>query len=126
MTKTGLILLAHGSRDLEWVASGERLCAGLTTKLDSYKVGLAFLELAEPNLQTVAENFYTAGIRVVFILPLFLAGGKHIHEDVPKLITSLQRAHPTSHVTLLNPVGESPEFLEMLEKMARGILGQAD
>ncbi|MDD5029065.1 MAG: CbiX/SirB N-terminal domain-containing protein [Rhodoferax sp.] len=112
------ILLAHGSRDplwRRWVDSvAQRVLA-----LDAQAiVRCAFLELSTPDLTSVARELVTTGATEWVVVPLFLGLGKHVLEDLPRLIEQLRTDHPDVIITCRPSVGEEPQVLDLLAKMA--------
>lgn len=100
-----IILLAHGSSDPNWLDAMEQLTA--EARALPAPVSVAYMELAEPTLQFVVASAIERGARHIHIIPLFLAAGKHLREDIPGMIAALP--HP-DHVTitLADAVGEHP------------------
>ena len=70
---------------------------------------IAYMELAEPSLDTVISEGSSEGIRRYTVVPLFLAAGRHLRKDVPAMIEDLQTQHDVS-ITLAPPIGENPEL----------------
>ncbi|MND00650.1 CbiX [compost metagenome] len=59
-----------------------------------------------------------AGVRAIDVLPIFLGVGKHLREDLPRLLEDLRHDRPQIAFTLRPVVGESAELIELLAKMA--------
>ncbi|SDM12291.1 sirohydrochlorin cobaltochelatase [Modicisalibacter muralis] len=114
-----LILLAHGSRDRRWRAPFDDLAAALAERLET-PLRMAYMELCEPSLASVAAELEAAGYRRADILPLFFAAGRHLREDVPAQIETLRGVHPTLDLELLAPVGEHPAFADALAGIIAG------
>lgn len=104
------ILMAHGSRDPQWAQPFEALHAALLHDLpDGHPTTLAYMELAEPSLEAAVAAAVENGATRVAILPLFFAAGRHLREDVPAMISELEKQLPVS-ISLLPPVGSHPLF----------------
>lgn len=114
-----LILLAHGSRDPHWRAPFDALAEALSERLQT-PLRLAYMELCEPSLESVAAKLDAAGCRQADILPLFFAAGRHLREDVPGQIEALRAVHPALDLELLAPVGEHPAFVDALGGVIEG------
>ncbi|SHF65836.1 sirohydrochlorin cobaltochelatase [Modicisalibacter ilicicola DSM 19980] len=114
-----LILLAHGSRDPRWRAPFDALAESLAGRLDT-PLRLAYMELCEPSLESVAAELAAAGYRRADVLPLFFAAGRHLREDVPRQIEALCSQHETLTIELLAPVGEHPAFIDALAGIIEG------
>ncbi|NMT64867.1 sirohydrochlorin chelatase [Marinobacter orientalis] len=102
-----IILLAHGSSDRRWCQTFEKLA---TPTLDSVPGSrIAYMELAEPSLETIISEGKNDGITTFTIVPLFLAAGRHLRKDVPGMIEELQDNHDVT-ITLAPPIGENPQL----------------
>jgi sirohydrochlorin cobaltochelatase len=112
-----LVLVAHGSRDPRWRAPFERLVEAL--RAAGTRVELGYLEAASPSIPEAIEAAATAGARRITVLPLFMASGGHVAEDIPRLLEPLFARWPDLVVTQLPPVGEHPRFVELLLAIAR-------
>ena len=110
---SALILLAHGSRDPNWAKPFQMLSANLKREHPNRKIELAFMELSEPSLNTVLTGYLEQGIVEVEVLPIFFAAGRHLKEDVPKMLKTFSETRNVK-VTLLGPIGEWPEFQNLL------------
>ncbi len=120
MTQQALILFAHGSRDPLWRAPMEAVAQRVRQASPLLTVRCAYLELTEPDLPTVAAQLAALGVTQVSIRPMFLGVGKHAREDLPVLVTSLRKQYPDIHFDLAPSVGEVPEVLDILAKVALG------
>ncbi|MHC4268930.1 MAG: sirohydrochlorin chelatase [Planctomycetota bacterium] len=84
--KTGVIVLAHGSK----VRTGNdglfKIVEMLrvTGKWDMVEAG--FLQLAKPGLTEVVENLIQRGAKRVVVMPLLLFSGNHVLKDIPEEI----------------------------------------
>jgi sirohydrochlorin cobaltochelatase len=81
-----LVLLTHGSKDPRWQLPFNELTNGLKERVGGDAVRLAFMEFAAPKLSDVAEEAVRDGKRGLLVLPLFLAAGAHLDEDIPAQI----------------------------------------
>ena len=59
-----------------------------------------------------------AGVQAITIVPMFLGVGKHAREDLPVLVSDLTAAHPEVRFTLQAAVGEHPEVVDVLARLA--------
>jgi sirohydrochlorin cobaltochelatase len=105
MSSPRIILLAHGSSDKRWCETFEQLAAPTLASVDNARV--AYMELAEPSIDTIIMDGVAEGITEFTIVPLFLAAGRHLRKDVPAMIEELEKAHGVS-IQLAPPIGENP------------------
>ena len=114
----GIILLAHGSRDERWRAPIEAVAARVTALDPQARVVCAYMELAAPDLRTAAAALIASGARSLRVIPLFLGMGKHAREDLPLQLDALRGTWPQVEFQLANIVGEEPELVELLARIA--------
>jgi len=100
-----IILLAHGSSDPRWCHTFEALATPTLESVQGSRI--AYMELAEPSLDTVISEGAREGVTQFTVVPLFLAAGRHLRKDVPGMIEELQAEHHVS-IALAQPIGENP------------------
>ena len=114
----GTILFAHGSRDPLWRKPVQAV-AQRVQALDAHRrVGCAYLEMTEPNLETCTADMISQGVKAVNVVPLFLGVGKHAREDLPVLMAGLKARYPDIQFSLQNAVGEDERLLDLLATIA--------
>ncbi|MEJ7688371.1 MAG: CbiX/SirB N-terminal domain-containing protein [Variovorax sp.] len=116
--QTGIVLFAHGSRDERWRAPVEAVAKRVAELDPSVRVVCAYLELVDPDLRAATATLAASCVVAVRIVPLFLGMGKHVREDVPLLLDELRSAHPAIAFTLAPAVGEEPDVIELLARVA--------
>lgn len=105
------ILLAHGSRDPLWKATFEALTE--PTVRGRWDIGVAYMELCGPSLHDVALEAVRNGTTHFRVIPLFLATGKHLREDIPAMLDALSRELERPF-NLTPPVGEHPVLAQAI------------
>ncbi|MEO3814825.1 CbiX/SirB N-terminal domain-containing protein [Sphaerisporangium sp. B11E5] len=102
-----LVLAAHGTRS----AAGEAALAELTTRVRRARPGrrveLGFLEISSPALPGVLAEAQGP----VVVVPLLLAGGYHVHIDLPTVVAS---ARPDAVIAA--PLGPHPLLTAVLAR----------
>lgn len=114
----GIILFAHGSRDVLWRAPMEAVATTMRQRQPGIQVCCAYLELCEPSLPDAARAFVAAGCRHLRVFPLFLGVGKHAREDLPLLIEHIRASQPDVSIELMATAGESPALIALLAELA--------
>jgi sirohydrochlorin cobaltochelatase len=122
-----IILFAHGARDPEWALPFKRIQALVERQLQAARspstpIQLAFLEFMRPDLRTAVADLNARGARAFTVVPLFMAQGGHLREDVPKLIEAIRQAHPDIAIRLTHPIGEVEPILH---EIARWVVTEA-
>jgi sirohydrochlorin cobaltochelatase len=110
----GLVLLAHGSRSPDTVPFYAEMCRRLEARLGSGgRAGYAFLS-GQPSLEEAAAALLEAGVTRLRVVPLLLAPGRHLAEDVPALMGKLARRHPGVPLDLTPLPSQVDAFLDLL------------
>lgn len=112
----GIILFAHGSRDERWRAPVEAVARRVAALDPSVKVACAYLDLIAPDLRTAAATLIGDGATAIRVVPLFLGMGRHVREDLPRLLDEMRALHPDVAFVLAGAVGEEPEVIELLAR----------
>lgn len=117
-----LILAAHGSRAEEANEEVGALAARLGKRLaSSYRsVRPAFLELARPSIADALDAAVAEGAGEIVVLPYFLAAGRHVASDIPRLVAEKQSEHGGVHIRLAPYLGTAPA----LESVLAGLAGE--
>jgi sirohydrochlorin ferrochelatase len=115
-----LLLVAHGSRrsqsnDEVTVLAGtlKKGCAGQYTIVHT-----AFLELATPLIPEGVRQCAEDGAKSIVILPYFLNSGRHVTEDIPKIISESQSLYPHIDITIASHLGKSDQMINLLLESA--------
>ena len=80
-----LIGLAHGSRHAR-VAEGVEAVLAATSHLAGIETRAAYLDLTEPDLETVAADLAAAGVHRAVVVPLLFTDAFHARIDVPEAV----------------------------------------
>ena len=118
MSGTGIVLFAHGSRDPRWREPVEAVARQVCVLAPTARVVCAYLELVAPDLPTAVAALVAGGATTVKVVPLFLGLGKHVREDLPQLMDALRATHPSVTFTLSRAVGEAPEVIDLIARIA--------
>jgi len=115
---SAVIVFAHGSRDARWREPVEAVARRMAELSPEVAVACAYLELVTPDLPTGVERLMADGARAVHVVPLFLGVGKHVREDLPRLVDELRARHQDVDFSLAPAVGETPEVVDLLARIA--------
>ncbi len=119
-----LLLIDHGSRR----AAANRLI-GEVAALVKQRLGpksiveSAHMEIAEP---TIAEAFALCveqGATNVVVHPFMLAPGRHVTEDLPRLVAEAAAAHPGVRFSMAAPLGSHAGVIDaVIERCESALL----
>lgn len=79
-------------------------------------VNIGFLELSRPHFLNALVAHAKKGARFIHVLPLFLAPGKHMQKDIPKIIAEFSRRYPQVQVELADFLGSRKAFVRLLQE----------
>lgn len=107
MPRTALLLIAHGSRHPEANDDLHHLADQLRQRGHNI-VAAAFLELAEPDIDTAASSCVARGAETVVLTPYFLSAGVHVRRDLSAAQERLGQRFPNVRFLLAEPLGRHP------------------
>ena len=115
-----IVLLAHGSPDPDWRAPLDEALARARALLPGRRIELAFLDHLAPNLPGLVAALASEGTTHVRVIAAFLSpGGNHLKRDIPQLVTTIARDHPTTRIELVpGALGAEPELIDALARAA--------
>ena len=103
---SAILLIDHGSRRTEANALLGEVAALVRQRLGPASiVEAAHMEIAEP---TVAQGFARCveqGATSIVVHPFMLAPGRHVTEDLPRLVAEAAQAHVGVGFTMAGPLG---------------------
>ena len=111
--KSGIILFAHGSREPQWARPFETLAEVLSRKCGG-PVRLAYLELMQPSLGDAVAALASEGVQKIRVVPVFLAAGRHLREDLPRLAAQAREKFPGLEIQVEPPIGERASVVEAI------------
>ena len=114
MSDQAIILFAHGARDPEWAAPFVIIRRQLQAARPDAQVELAFLEFMTPSLEAAVAQSAARGAQRIVLVPLFLAQGGHLKQDLPLLVGKISERHPQLELRVLPAIGDAPEILQAI------------
>ena len=118
---TGIILFAHGARDPNWARPLERLKRLLSERMPDALIENAFLEHMTPTLEEAACVLISRGASELSVVPVFIAQGGHLREDLPKRVAAIAAQHPDVPVRIAPPIGEIDTILSAITGWIEGM-----
>ena len=86
LTHTGVLLVGHGTRDVEGQREFLRLGELVAQQLGPIPSAACFLELAEPSIDVAVRELAGAGVRQLIVAPVLLFAANHSERDIPELV----------------------------------------
>jgi len=119
---TGVLILAHGSREKETEQTLERIIAMLKEILGLEYIEKAFLQFSECNLEQGLKNLIAKGITEIKVVPYFLFEGVHIKEDIPKEIEEFLKDYPHIQIAFGRTLGADIRLSQVLADRVRELI----
>lgn len=114
----GIILFGHGARDPAWAGPMERVAEKIANDAPQAGISLAFMEFLTPTLDDAVDELVAAGVRKIVVVPVFLAQGGHLKNDVPRMVDAAAARHAGVNFTLVEAAGESPQVVAAIADYA--------
>ena len=132
MGKKGMLLVGHGSKlpyNKELIETTAGIIAG---KTDEYVIKPGFMSLNTPTVEEQLEAFREEDIDMLVVVPLFLARGVHINQDIPEILGLPEGSRKgtfrlngkTIPLVYASPIGSDPLLAELMLKNASDAIGE--
>lgn len=111
-----LLVLAHGSRVEKSNQEIIDFTAHLSDRIKSLfdRVEPCFLELTAPRFKDTLSMVAEEGAEEIVIYPHFLAEGRHVRDDIPKVVTRFEKQYPKVTVKVEPYLGQQSALLDFV------------
>ena len=121
--RPALLLVDHGSRRAQANALLDEVAALVKRRLGAASiVEAAHMEIAEP---TIAQGFARCveqGANMVVTHPFMLAPGRHVTEDLPRLVAEAAEMHEGVAFAIAAPLGSHPGVIDAVIERCQSAL----
>lgn len=125
--RAALLLIDHGSRRAAANAMLDEVAALVKQRLGAESiVEPAHMEVAEP---TVADGFARCveqGATTVVVHPFMLSPGRHVTEDLPRLVAEAAARHQGVRFSMSAPLGSHPGVIDAVIERCRSALPDSE
>jgi sirohydrochlorin ferrochelatase len=118
MSKQAVIILAHGSRNIQARESFVNMVS-VVNKRSQRPVVPAFYSLGSPNLEKAVGDLAFEKYSKIIIFPYFLFDGNHVQKDIPSLVSKLRVKHPDIDFQILGSLEHEPMMMEIVLQRIR-------
>ena len=94
MSKLGVMVCGHGSRDADAVREFQAVARGIAERLPQYEVESGFLEFATPIIRDGLDALIARGVTDILAIPGMLFAAGHVKNDVPSVLNAYAAGHP--------------------------------
>ena len=122
-----ILLIDHGSRRAEANALLDEVAARVRARMGaSAIVEAAHMEIAEPTIAQGFERCVERGASVVVAHPFMLAPGRHVQEDLPRMVREAAARHEGVDFVLAPPLGSHDGIIDAVIDRCAEALGRRD
>ncbi len=125
MSKTGIMLCGHGSRDERAVAEFARLAALLRERLAPQPVEYGYLEFATPIIRDGLDRLREQGCERILAVPGMLFAAGHAKNDIPSVLNTYQASHEGLEIHYGRELAIDPRMVKAAGARIEGALDAA-
>lgn len=114
-----IVIVDHGSRLADANAAVVGIARAVQAERPDALVRHAHLGHAEPDVPTTLAACAAEGATHVTVVPYFLAAGRHVTEDIPRLAAEAAAAHGLT-IEVRPPLGPHPLLAQLVLQRAAG------
>lgn len=114
-----VLLIGHGSRRAGFQVAMEKVARCIERRRRYGAVICAYLEIASPSIPEAFMSLAASGCGEVRVLPYFLQLGRHVQEDLPKIVSAARRKHRRMKITLCPYLGYHDKIASVAEERLR-------
>ena len=113
MEKPAILVIGHGSRDVDAVREFEQVAQHLTQRFPDRTVETGYLEFAKPVIAEGIDKLLAQGINDVIALPGMLMAGGHAKNDIPSELNTLMDEYKEQNlnITYATELGVQPKMI---------------
>ncbi len=111
------LVVSHGSHSPKAKEEVVSLIKRLKTRITFGIIEYAFLEIESPSIPEAIDLCAQREATEIIFLLNFLNSGKHVDEDIPRIVEEARRKYPKITFRISKPVGQHPGIDELFFKL---------
>ena len=123
MSKKGIMVCGHGSRDKDAEREFGRVAAGLKERFPSIPVEYGFLEFSAPNIHMGLNDLIKQGVDEIYAVPGMLFAATHAKNDIPSVLTTFEEKNPGLKVSYGSELGLHDAMIDAFQARIYESLG---
>ncbi len=116
--KKALLVIDHGSTSEASNRMLEDIVVKLYQKRPDLIIKAAHMELASPTIEEGFTACVKEGAQDITAQPFMLAPGRHVSQDIPKLVRNAAQNHPKITWRITDPLGIDDLMIDLILKRA--------
>jgi sirohydrochlorin ferrochelatase len=114
--RSALLFLAHGTTLPAANGVIEQVAAAVGAQSDYRSVQVAYLDLNEPSIPSAVDALAKGGHTLIVAMPYFLHQGRHVAEDLPRLLDEAAQRWPDVTFILAEHLGYDLLLVDLIAK----------
>lgn len=112
-----VLIISHGSHSKKLIIEIRELVEKIKLRSEYEIVNYAFLEITEPDISTGIDECVQQGANEIRIVLNFLNSGRHVDEDIPKIVSEAHKKYPNIPITISDPLGKQEGIIDLFIDM---------
>ncbi len=108
-------MVGHGSKLSGSSDALNLVLVGLQKKEPATFFQAAFLEIRPPSIPEAIELCVNQGADEVIVIPYFVQAGKHVVQDIPKIVSEAKIKYPDRHIYLTDYLSFDERIISIVE-----------
>ncbi len=113
--KRAVVLVGHGSKIAGSSDAINCVIETLKKKEPATLFFTAFLELQKPSIPEGIELCINQGAEEVIVIPYFVQSGRHVVQDIPKIVSDSKEKHPDARICLAKYLGFDERIVSVVQ-----------
>lgn len=115
MSKKGIMVCGHGSRDKDAEREFGLVAAGLKKRFPDMPVEYGFLEFSAPNIHMGLNSLIEQGVDEIYAVPGMLFAATHAKNDIPSVLTTFEQDRDDVQVKYGSELGLHTAMIEAFQ-----------
>jgi sirohydrochlorin ferrochelatase len=112
--KTGTIILGHGSKAPQALATLKQVQELVKESSKKEIVEIASLQFDKPDISEAIANVVSQGVSKIVLVPLFLYFGIHLQEDIPAILDEEKAKYPNVEFVMTDNLGADKRIIDIV------------
>ena len=117
--KQAVLLVGHGSKMVGSSDAIDQVIEALRKKEPATIFQAGFLEIQSPNIPDGIEVCLNQGADEVIVIPYFVQAGKHVVQDIPRIVSEVKAKYPHKNIRLAEYLSFDPRIVSVVEDRVR-------
>jgi len=123
VSKKGIMVCGHGSRDKDAEREFGLVAAGLKKRFPDMPVEYGFLEFSAPNIHMGLNSLIEQGVDEIYAVPGMLFAATHAKNDIPSVLTTFEQDRDDVQVKYGSELGLHTAMIEAFQARIYESLG---